>query len=166
VPYLSKGFVLLILSALCATTAGGAGFCPAAYADNAEQEATDKMFGEYDGQAFRNSFFSQRGRSGQPGEATEASGEWQNQLKKRRQEKLARREAEEIIAEKDKVERRARLQSIFDRDESAVLDQHHVIPTFESNFEKKVLPDFYPAEERSEIASAETSPSWQARCLR
>ncbi len=131
VPYLSKLFVLLILSGLFA--ASGAGFSAPALAQN--QDAVGKMFGEFDGQAFRNSFFSQHGRPDQPGD-DELEYE---ELSKRRLERQERKEADEINEEKDKLKRQARLKAISDGD-SLLLDHKYVTPLFEKDFRIRVLP--------------------------
>ncbi len=143
VPYLSKLFVLLILSGLCATS--GAGFIAPALAQ--DQDAVGNMFGEFDGQAFRDSYFSQQPRLGQP---TDDDSEYEA-LSKRRIERQEKKEADEINEEKDKLKRAARLKAISDGD-SLVLDHKYVTPLFEKDFRVRVLPpDLFSDDKRQSV---------------
>ncbi|MFA6208321.1 MAG: hypothetical protein WC714_02750 [Candidatus Obscuribacterales bacterium] len=145
VPNSSKPIVLLILSALASNLS-----CAPVFAD--DKEAVSRMFGQYSGQSFRDSFFSEQLRQGS---SMDELAELERKLSEERAEKKELRRLRDAIEEKDKLERAERNKHIFDRseDQPNSLGASYSTPIldndFSFNFEKQVLPpDLFSARDQ------------------
>jgi hypothetical protein len=105
--YSSKTIVLLILSVLASNLS-----CAPVFAD--DQAAVNQMFGQFSGQEFRNSFFSEQIRQSS---SMDDLAELERKHREERAEKKDLRRQRDAIEEKDKLERTERNKQMFDRSE-------------------------------------------------
>ncbi len=141
VPHSYKTIVLLFLSVLTSELS-----CVPLLA--ADQEALDRKFGQFSGQAFRDSFFSEQIRQSS---SMDDLAELERKLAEERAEKKELRRQQDANEEKDKLERAERNKHMFDRSEdlpktSSMSDSpesSYSTPILDNdftfNFEKQVL---------------------------
>ena len=155
VPHSYKTIVLLFLSVLTSELS-----CAPLLA--ADQEALDRKFGQFSGQAFRDSFFSEQIRQSS---SMDDLAELERKLAEERAEKKELRRQQDANEEKDKLERAERNKHMFDRSEdlpktSSMSDSpesSYSTPILDNDFtfdfEKQVLQSDLFSERRKDSGS-------------